>query len=171
MKKGFTLVELLAVVLMVGVLMGIGMPQYRKVVDKARVTEAESVMRTIYDSSERLAGDFGYTSFPNLQSSKGNIAITRLDMFDAENLPAGCAITDVGTSSELLRCTRFWYKVNVQVGAAHYVAAKLTQGRNQGTYILFSRSNQNLYCQPAAGKTSDFCDMLGLDVVSAGLTF
>ena len=65
-KQGFTLTELLAVVMIVAVLMGVGLPQYRKAVEKARVTEAESMLRNIYDSSERLAGEFGYRSYQSL---------------------------------------------------------------------------------------------------------
>ena len=44
-KKGFTLVELLAVVLIVAILSGVALPQYRKVVAKANLSEAESMMR------------------------------------------------------------------------------------------------------------------------------
>ena len=171
MKKGFTLVELLAVVLVIGILMGIGMPQYRKVIDKARVAEAESMLRTIYDSSERLAGDFGYPSFTELQANRSDIFIARLDMFDP--LPAKCTTEGNTPSAEILKCPRFWYKTNVYVAGngQSYVVAKMVKGRNAGTYILFNRSANTLACQPASGHTSDFCEMLGLDTVSAGLTF
>lgn len=55
-KKGFTLVELLAVVLIVAILSGVALPQYRKVVEKARLSEAESMMRTIYDPANAWRG-------------------------------------------------------------------------------------------------------------------
>ena len=158
--KGFTLVELLAVVLIVAIMMGIGLPQYRKAVDKARVTEAEGMLRMIYDSSERLAGDFGYASFIDLHEAKPLISLERFDMFDADHLPAQCEI-----DGAKLLCSRFSYWANRQAADGNfYVVAKLLTGRHKGTYILLRRDNQSLYCQPKAGASTDFCDVLGLDI-------
>ena len=182
MKKGFTLVELLAVLMIVAILTAVGLPQYSKVVDKSRVSEALSVMRTIYDSSERLAGEFGYRSYEQLIAKKSaqsgydanDYGFPRLDMFDKDKLPAGCSL---GTDKTVLKCTRFNYKIAVSGTDTtdSYVAAKQkarTGKRYKGTYILLNRKTLALSCQPDAADTkAEACDTYGLDVNNAGVSF
>ena len=56
--KGFTLIELLVVVLIVGVLSAVALPQYARVVEKARATEAMVNAKAITDAIQRHLQEF-----------------------------------------------------------------------------------------------------------------
>lgn len=52
MKQGFTLIELMVVVLIIGILSSVALPQYQKSVEKARAAEALSTLGSLYRQYE-----------------------------------------------------------------------------------------------------------------------
>lgn len=173
-NQGFTLIELLTVVLIIGILTAIGLPQYGKVIERSQVAEAEAMLRTIYDSSERLASEFGYKNYEQLVQFKGEdgYSFDRLDMFGVDvsgksNLPAGCGYA--GGDKTILACSRFSYKIAVD----GFVAAKKIHGRNYiDTYILLHRDSMRMFCQPSpTDKNAEACDIYNLPVKKAEISF
>jgi prepilin-type N-terminal cleavage/methylation domain-containing protein len=58
-KKAFTLIELLAVVLIIGVLAAVALPQYQKAVNKTRAAGVVSKINTLFHAIERYALTYG----------------------------------------------------------------------------------------------------------------
>jgi prepilin-type N-terminal cleavage/methylation domain-containing protein len=59
-RKGFTLIELMVVVVIIGVLAAIAIPRFRGATGKAKKSEAKTVLKHIYQMERMFYHEFGW---------------------------------------------------------------------------------------------------------------
>lgn len=169
-KLGFTLLEMLMVTLIIGILAAVAVPQYRRAVQKADSVKAQAMLRTIYDSSERLAAELGYKTYASLRSHAASKAgFSRMDMFGNNNMPAHCTLglcteksVSLDSRNQFTMCCQDYTYTLLSNG---YIKAVQTTGKLATTKLIFDRDTSTVYCQNPTDNTKA-CDTYGLDTIS-----
>ena len=137
-KKAFTLIEMLTVVMIISILTAVVLPQYRRAVQKAQATEAVAMLRTINDSGERLASEFGYRSFKSFSSNssedKAKATFQYMDMFDSSTVP--CSFNSPDYTE--MTCDNFKYFLNK---GGNYAYAQKLNTPYQGVELRLYRTD------------------------------
>lgn len=146
--RGFTLIELMAVVMIIGVLSSIALPQYRRVVERSKFTKAQVMAKSMYDSCQRLVAEWGVDDYTDLPSNVRTIA--RLDIGDEADLPAGFSV-----SGDSIAGAGFVYTL----GSGCIVDIKKTSGNYAGVTMDYN----GLEFYNCSDSGSGACDIYGLD--------
>ena len=145
-QRGFTLIELLVVVLIIGILSSVALPQYTKAVEKSRMTEALTMMRSLQQATDVYLLESGKpSSMIRLLGGSGNSG----DMLTIDVSSLSC--TDDNHGNHFMCYSKnFGYEVTCESSGCIIYAQRL-QG-NTPFYTLFF-DNRGL----AIGRYNKWC--------------
>lgn len=143
-RAGFTLVELLVIVMILGILSAIALPQYRRSMERARAAEALTMLRALYDSCERYAWENNYNSCGEAMDS------SQFDIRKFDILAKGEFVGKTG-----LRTENFEYILS----ANNTLQAEAIKGDYAGAVITFD--GIGFSCTGGQGEAAEACKVWG----------
>ena len=156
--KGFTLLELLIVVLIIGILAAIALPQYQKIVNKTKFAKLQSTaisLRDAYNEYVLLHGE-----------STKNFSDLSITLPDEFQLTLDHYNTTCMTNSDMSCCLQKYYYGSSSNYKEGYIVC-YNKEMDYGYYeSLFSREGEPIngkYCIAKVDdtKAGDFCAILG----------
>ena len=155
-KKGFTLLELLVVVLIIGILAAIALPQYKMAVTKAKVASILPLMRRWKDALMEYKLQHG--SYEDLNSATGGVTL-------GVNWPSDWSNGECGTSVE---CENdYWDCFANEIGTG-YVYCYHTTSDGEFDIYMFQPDDPNceacrdkIMCLSSGEEADKICKVLG----------
>ena len=165
-KKGFTLIEMLVVVLIIGILAGIALPQYNKAVEKSKVAQALITLKYMRERGQEFMLQNSLSENSNFDDF---LPITN-EMLGIE-LPSDW-VCDPNYDDDELCCSDDWCFENTasSLGQGGYIpslpaAVRVRQGKtnmdNDIYYFLYYEEDGKLHCS-IGWYGGNYCDFLGI---------
>jgi prepilin-type N-terminal cleavage/methylation domain-containing protein len=156
--RGFTLIELLIAVAIVGVLSTLALVGYRKVITRARLGEATSMVTAIASAQERYRGEFGsYLNVSTTLGHKGNagtLCPSPTALTKKAWTPASCTGGASWTALAVQNSGAMYYGYSTTAGLAGAVPADaVTVSTGTVTWPAATAITRDWYVITAAGDT------------------
>ena len=165
-KSGFTLIEMLVVVLIIGILASIALPQYTRAVEKAKVAQALITLKYMRERG------LEYLLSKGLDEDTGVYGITNQDL--SIELPSNWTCDPDYDGGELC-CADEWCFHNIaeDFGLGGFrpsmpAALRIEKGtsiddiEDKIIYTLYYGHDGKLYCWNES-STKDYCKMIGIE--------
>lgn len=161
MKKGFTMPEILAAVMIVAILATMAVPMYERAVEKSRLAEVTTTLKRISESKIRMMDDANISQFKLVHCTLPlDVSVTSNDNFAYSTYPSAsfsnavCAKRLKGDNNG----TTFLY-----LGET---AHEDCEGKNSAVCVAYRTSGTKLFCQN--GSTGQGCDAYSMDSTNFG---
>lgn len=151
-KKGFTLMEVLTVVIIVGILAAIALPRYGKITERARFTKAQIMAKALHDSCERYVSEWGVEELSAIPEASRKLS--RMDIGSTDLLPTGFSMSDTHNS---IAGAGFMYYLK----EGENCVVRITKQINSKV-ITIDYDGENLTCS----GDEDQCDIYGVEYVN-----
>jgi type IV pilus assembly protein PilA len=143
-RKGFTLIELMIVVAIIGILAAVAIPAFMKYIRRSKTSEATMNLRKIFDSSTSYYDEEHATRDGDILSRQFPATIAQTPGTPASSCPGGDSTKIAPSSAYWSSAT--WQALNFAVDDPHYYVYSYDSAGTGAASQFTARANGDLDC-------------------------